>query len=163
MRLDAERILLDPEDEHLRWAYVWQQDRDGYAYSARLRSAHKPSFLHRMILSPPPGEMVDHINGNTLDNRRSNLRAVDCRTNGQNRVKMPANNTSGFRGVWFNAKRQRWIAQAKKDGRVHRIGSFLLGWPRKRILQLRLGAKRICQGSRRTPLVTRRLRHNGTP
>jgi len=55
--------------------------------------------LHRHLLNPPSNKVVDHINGNGLDNRRSNLRVVTAGTNKVNAVAGNKRNQSGFRGV----------------------------------------------------------------
>jgi len=54
-------------------------------------------YLHRMLLKPPPGMTVDHINGNGLDNRRCNLRVASRSQNNANRA--IAISKSGFKGV----------------------------------------------------------------
>jgi len=56
------------------------------------------TLLHREILSVPKGLMTDHINGNALDNRKSNLRIVSNAQNQANR-NLSKNNTSGYKGV----------------------------------------------------------------
>lgn len=59
--------------------------------------------MHRVILPPSPGLEIDHINGDKLDNRRSNLRVVTHAENMKNvRHKLPKN---GYRGVYPNHKR----------------------------------------------------------
>lgn len=72
--------------------------------------------MHRELLGLERGREVDHINGDTLDNRRANLRAVTHAQNMQNR-KLHKNNTSGIRGVMFDSRRQRWCGQIRRGGR----------------------------------------------
>ena len=55
-------------------------------------------MLHRFVMKAKKGQIVDHINGNTLDNRLENLRIVTCTQNHYNHIKKPASNT-GFWGV----------------------------------------------------------------
>ena len=55
--------------------------------------------MHRVILRAKPGQIVDHINRDTLDNRRANLRIVTASQNNWNQRLLPAHNTSGYRGV----------------------------------------------------------------
>jgi hypothetical protein len=79
--------------------------------------------LHRVITYCPVGLVVDHINHDTLDNRRSvNLRVV---TNAQNKQNpgMQRNNTSGVRGV--SRHRNKWEARFYVDGKRFWVGSFL--------------------------------------
>ena len=68
-------------------------------------------YLHRVILNAPKGKYVDHINGNRLDNRRSNLRIVSAIGNGQNRPSAARSN-SGYRGVCWIERRKQWEAYA---------------------------------------------------
>ena len=79
-------------------------------------------LLHRLVLDAPDGVDVDHINRNTLDNRRSNLRLASRSENNANRG-LQKNNSSGFRGVRLS-KGRYWIAQIKVDGRQIYLGSF---------------------------------------
>lgn len=71
----------------------------------------------------PVGE-VDHINGDVTDNRIVNLRDASPSQNCRNQ-KMPKNNRSGALGVWFDARRQKWRAEARHGGVNHKLGSFL--------------------------------------
>lgn len=57
-----------------------------------------------------PEGVIDHIDGNGLNNRMSNLRAVDSATNGRN-SKLSKNNTSGVNGVWWNRANSNWVAE----------------------------------------------------
>ena len=56
------------------------------------------------------GKHIDHINGNPLDNRRENLRLVPPEVNAWNRTGLSANNASGYMGVSWDEKRQKWKA-----------------------------------------------------
>lgn len=77
--------------------------------------------LHRYLMGAKKGEYVDHISGNTLDNRRRNLRKC---TNQQNCAngKKPKSNTSGFKGVM--RKRKKWIARVKVNYRNISLGAY---------------------------------------
>lgn len=79
--------------------------------------------MHVEIMNPPAGMLVDHINGDTLDNRRCNLRVC---TKGQNQMNMRRNsrNTSGYRGVHWHALRGKWVAMIKVNGERHYLGLF---------------------------------------
>lgn len=77
--------------------------------------------MHRLILKPSMGMLVDHVNGDGLDNRRSNLRVASYGQNARNRHSFP-NNTSGYRGVTFNRAKRKWDAFISIDGRNHRVG-----------------------------------------
>lgn len=76
--------------------------------------------LHREITNAPDGLVVDHINGNTLDNRKKNLRVTDQFTNQQNRQSANRNSKTGIKGVHFDNSRGKWSASIMMDGKVFR-------------------------------------------
>lgn len=63
-------------------------------------------YFHRLILNNPE-EQVDHISGDTLDNRKCNLRKVSLQDNMCN-LRKKSNNTSGVRGISYNKAKNRW-------------------------------------------------------
>lgn len=76
--------------------------------------------LHREILNAEKGVDVDHINGNTLDNRTENLRLCTRSQNLQNRIKI-RNSNQKYKGIYFaNGK---WIARAGA-GSKFKLGRF---------------------------------------
>ncbi len=78
--------------------------------------------LHRFILDAPSGVTVDHINGNTLDNQKSNLRLCSDAENSRNRA-FQSNNTTGFKGVCRNG-RNRYTAKLKSLKKSYHLGTF---------------------------------------
>lgn len=123
--------LVSPDDLDRVSAFRWRAsspDRNGRSYAQRThhtgpRSQRKTSvvLMHRLILEAPTGVLVDHINGDRLDNRRENLRLTDHRGNARNRG-LHRNNTSGFKGVIFYGG--RWYAQIKVDRRNRGLGGY---------------------------------------
>lgn len=83
----------------------------------------KAILMHRFILQATPDQEVDHINGNGLDNRRSNLRFVTRSINVAN-SKLRSDNRSGCRGVSFRKDRRKWVAQITIDGAAYFLGFF---------------------------------------
>jgi len=79
-------------------------------------------FLHRLIIGAKPGEVVDHINGNGLDNRRSNLRICSVGQNRQRGVEFKRG-ASGYRGV--HKRRDRWKAQIWHENKNIYLGTFI--------------------------------------
>lgn len=73
------------------------------AYVAKT-AGRKTYFIHRLVMDPPPDMEVDHINGDTLDNRRSNLRVVTHKENGKNMSRSKRNKT-GVTGVFHSPDR----------------------------------------------------------
>jgi hypothetical protein len=79
--------------------------------------------MHRAITGCDNGLDVDHINGDSLDNRRGNLRICTRSQNQCNRGKTRVG-TSGFKGVsWFKGK-SRWRAAIRLDGRSKHLGYY---------------------------------------
>lgn len=80
-------------------------------------------MLHRAILNPNDDVDIDHINGDTLDNRRENLRICSHAENMHN-MKKHADNTSGYKGVTWDKRTRKWQAQIQVSGRKVFIGRF---------------------------------------
>lgn len=123
--------LIDDKDFKLISKYKWHYADylNGRGYAKTANPNRKPFMLrmHRLILSAKPGDIVDHINQNTLDNRRKNLRIV---TQSQNMVNMKPRRTnkSGYKGVCkvsHPAYHHRpWLATTWKNNKQVHIGYF---------------------------------------
>ena len=85
----------------------------------------KKTLMHRFLMDAPFGREVDHINRNSLDNRRKNLRLVTRAENLQNISSSGIKNSSSkYRGVTWSATHNSWIASASIDKKRHHIGCF---------------------------------------
>jgi hypothetical protein len=113
--------LVDDEDFEWLSQWKWQCTRDGYAASNRITGDGKKTYMHRMIMSSNPGEIVDHADRNRLNNQRSNLRIGTFSTNSAN-GKVFRNSTSGYRGV--NVAKNRWKGALTVNGQSHHLGYF---------------------------------------
>lgn len=85
-------------------------------------------LLHHHVLKQagieiPKGLPVDHINGNGLDNRLENLRVVTNSRNHGNQRK-PRNNTSGYKGVGWHKKAEKWSASITCMAHKNYLGLF---------------------------------------
>lgn len=84
-------------------------------------------MVHRVIYAMTRGEwpsqQVDHINTDKTDNRPCNLREASRHQNCQN-IGIPAHNTSGIKGVYFNERRGKWVAQINVAGKRTHLGHF---------------------------------------
>jgi hypothetical protein len=81
--------------------------------------------VHRLIWVMQHGvfpELIDHIDGDRQNNRIENLRQADRFGNAQNK-RMHKNNRSGAKGVYWHAKKQKWIAQVVCNGRIYQLGA----------------------------------------
>jgi len=85
-------------------------------YYVKARNLHK-RYLHVVIMNPPAGFDVDHINGDGRDNRRCNLRLVSRSQNMANQ-RRPVG-ASGYRGVLKAAHSSNWTARIQVEGRQH--------------------------------------------
>ena len=99
-------VLLDDNDYERVIKYKWHYNWFGYAVG---KVNGKRILLHRFILNAPKDKVVDHINGNTLDNRRSNLRLCSVKENVRN-CRLSKNNSSGYPGVSFRKDRNKYRA-----------------------------------------------------
>ena len=115
---EVSRAIVDTSDVELVKDYKWCRDKNGYVKNS------KQQYLHRIILNKY-NQYIDHIDGNKLDNRRSNLRACSNANNLKNRVNLPSNNTSGIIRVRFRKDRNKWYAELQADRITHRLGSYI--------------------------------------
>jgi hypothetical protein len=102
-------VLIDAEDAERVLAFKWTAykiyNRKREMFYARRtiqlpNGKQKTILLHRFILDAPEGLVVDHKNGNSLDNRRENLRLATVSQNAMNRQRI--RNVTGFHGVRSN-------------------------------------------------------------
>lgn len=113
--------IVDDDDYERLLKHSWCLDVGGGYPMTRYKK--KTYRMHKMVLEAPKGLYIDHINRNKLDNRKSNLRIV---TNSQNMLNtgIYSNNTSGYKGVTYNKKDRRWIAQVKVNYKNIVLGRF---------------------------------------
>ncbi len=105
--------------------FSWQAryDRTTGKYYAARQVRRKFIRMHREILNAPDGLHVDHVNGNTLDNREKNLRLATSAQNAWNRDKY-RNNTTGYKGVTCDKERGKFRAQITVHGKSISLGRF---------------------------------------
>ena len=117
--------IVDAEDYERLKQYKWHVDKgDSTNYAAR-GIVGKNFRMHREILGAPKGLVVDHINHNGLDNRRSNLRLCTVRQNNMNRrPSRRKNKWSRFKGVSWDKQRRLFTAYIQQDGKMVRLGRF---------------------------------------
>lgn len=83
IEINGRIVLLDDDDAAAFASRKWSVEKHGDAWYVRA-TAPPRVYLHRILMAPPPGLKVDHINRNGLDNRRENLRLVDQAQNAWN-------------------------------------------------------------------------------
>lgn len=129
---DGSEVLFDKEDYGKLKEYHWKKSIGNsvdhtyaIAESRRDHLGHRHFIqMHRLIKDVNDENLIiDHINHNCLDNRKTNLRIVTHSQNMQN-TRLRSNNTSGFKGVSFNKTNNRWIATIVENGNYHFLGSY---------------------------------------
>ena len=119
-------MLIDLEDVDKVKNYIWgiskpysQRIKCKIFYAATQDKNISAKLLHRYLTNCPSGLVVDHIDGNTLNNRKSNLRICTRAENNMNRRIYP-NNTTGHRGVYDMGVESpsRWSARIKVGGKI---------------------------------------------
>jgi len=113
--------LVDDRDFKTLNQFNWFTDG---RYARRRVAPGVQEYMHHAICKVVEGENVDHINGNKLDNRRSNLRICTVSQNGANRDKQK-NNSSGFKGVFWNKRDNKWLAQIRVQRKQIYLGQYV--------------------------------------
>jgi hypothetical protein len=117
--------IVDDDDyqylNQFKW-YLLKSHSNYYAIRTK-RPENKLIQLHRIVIKAKQGEIVDHINGNKLDNRKCNLRICTKSQNCQNR-KISKLNKSGFNGVSWNVNNRKWVAQIAFNNKKMHLGFF---------------------------------------
>jgi len=123
--------LIDETDLPLVSDFKWfaaDGNRTRYAHRTInfMKSGRKTARvirMHRLIIGAKHGDIVDHINGNGLDNRRANLRIVSHAENCQNRIGTRSDNKSGANGVYLHPQ-LGWRAYITINGKRIWLGVF---------------------------------------
>lgn len=120
--------IVDDEDFERIAAHSWAINPQGTGYAVRKGSKRRGEprtvHMHREVLGLTGGEIVDHINGNGLDNRKSNLRVADTQKNAFNRGKPNIPCTSRFKGVISRKGSPSWHARIKFRDKCVELGAF---------------------------------------
>ena len=93
-------------------------------YYAKVYFNGETRLLHRYLISPDREDVVDHIDGNGLNNTLSNLRSASRSENAQNKLKPYTQNKSGILGVSFCNTTKKWQAQVQVNKTLHPLGKF---------------------------------------
>lgn len=113
----GEKFYFDLEDYNKIKPFYWYKDDNGYLLAY---TKNKTLRMHRLFVN---SKYVDHINSNTSDNRKNNLRAATKSQNGMNRH-LQSNNTSGVTGVYWHKQINKWVAYIMINRRYIYLGSF---------------------------------------
>jgi len=118
-------VIFDDDDILLLFNYRWHIARRSrnVAYAMARDHGCKAVYMHQLILPAPKGMMVDHINGNGLDNRRCNLRLCVKVENQRNQRPRFGKR---FKGVHFNTRliSKPWSASIRVKYKTLHLGYF---------------------------------------
>lgn len=118
-------MVSDADFEELN-KYKWRANKQGRGFYA-IRGIWKfkqTVYMHRVIMGALPGQQVDHIDGNPLNNQRANLRIVDYAGQRRGFQSKRRGKSSEFRGVYWNKPLQKWQAQIQHAGCIYYVGIF---------------------------------------
>lgn len=121
IRFGAKPAYINESDVPLLGGRTW------YVGNGYLVADGSKLIFHRLVIGAESDQIVDHKNGNTLDNRRLNLRICSHAENMRNR-KMHKNNALRVKGVYVEigkrAKGPRYVAQIRANGKKVVLGRF---------------------------------------
>ncbi len=115
------------DDEAYEWlsAIKWSAVETKSGLKAKGVWKRENTYIHRLIMKSPKGLVVDHINHNTLDNRKDNLRACTQSQNCMNKVSNRGK--SKYKGVTYSNDRKRirrWRAIINQNGKNISLGRY---------------------------------------
>ena len=125
-------VLIDEEDWDRVSQHIWHLNKNDrnkhknvyYVVTGSKNAPKRRTRLHRLIMNCPDNKVIDHINGNTLDNRKINLEIVDRKDNKHNRGKQ-SNGKNKYMGVAKNSRCSTWQARVGDGHAKHKyLGSF---------------------------------------
>lgn len=118
--------LVDDEDYEEISKYKWYVAGSKKSYACRqfqLKRVKHYVYMHRQIMGEPNGMVVDHINGDTLDNRKENLRPCTIAQNMIN-SKLAKSNSTGEKCVYFHKLKNKWYVRTRVCGKDTFRGYF---------------------------------------
>jgi hypothetical protein len=117
---NGEFTIVDEEDYEELATLTWHHGDEGYVvHTVGMGGKTYQLLMHRVVLRAAPDVLVDHRDGNRLDNRKDNLRSASHRQNAQNRAPIAGRR---WKGVY--AAGDRWKARIKHDGRMIHLGAY---------------------------------------
>lgn len=115
--------LVDKENFSSISKFKWHFASGRAARKVTINGESHNQFMHRLIMDAPIEMEVDHINGNSLDNRRSNLRLASRRQNMAN-IHAQKKNILGLKGVRFKKDHNKYISYIKVNYKQKFLGYF---------------------------------------
>lgn len=119
--VECARVKIDIDDINLVKDIKWHIHKCNRGIYAKTNG--KIPCMHNLVMNPPSDKIVIHLNNDGLDNRKSNLQIVS-KSKKQQLNKIPKNNKSGVKGVWFCKDRNKWQAQITIKNKQKSLGRF---------------------------------------
>jgi len=116
--------IVDAADYDWLNSFKWSANERANGSYACSQIKGKKAFMHRIIMNPPTEKVVDHIDHNGLNNRRTNLRICSIADNSRNLKPRRNAKTSFYKGVSWNKKSKKWMATIKFNQKYYHIGFF---------------------------------------
>jgi len=126
--------LVDNEDyervSKFNWYALWTPNTKSFRATRRSNIDERESgrksaiYMHRVIMNAPPEMEVDHINHDTLNNQKSNLRLCTRTENNRNQRKLSGNFSSQYKGVSWHQLAQKWRVQIQDNNKRRHLGLF---------------------------------------
>lgn len=116
--------MIDDEDYERVNQYKWYANNYAHPYAIKdkvSQGVKTTTLLHRFLMNPPDDMVVDHIDGNTLNNQKANLRVIPQKLNSRHH-RVNKKNTSGYNNV--RASGRRWKAYIKVNYRQINLGVY---------------------------------------
>lgn len=132
IEISGYQVLIDDEDFdrvskykwHLDWPYFRRSGNYYFKTRPYINGVRYTWSLHHFIYGKPDkGSYLDHINRNTLDNRKNNFRYVTPQQNKYNQ-KCRKDNTTGYKGVGVQTHCPKYIVKIVYDGKRHSLGTY---------------------------------------
>lgn len=122
----GKEFYFDKEDYDLVKQYCWDVDsQNGYLKTRDKINRTSKLYLHRLVMGCTKGDntIIDHINRNKIDCRKSNLRFVTGSQNVMNSL-IRSDNTSGARGVYWSKRDNKWVARITANCQDIPLGKY---------------------------------------
>lgn len=119
----GKHALVDDDIYDKYGAMKWNLRKKSVSRNVMRGGKQHTEILSRIIVDAPSGYWVDHINGNILDNRRENLRLCKPIQNSWNKS-TPQRNTSGYKGVSYKKKQNKYYAYITVRGDIKHLGVY---------------------------------------
>ena len=120
------KVLVDDSDYEYLMTFKWSasESNGGGHVCAKTGGGKHRQVMHRLLMEAGPGQVVDHINGNPLDNRRGNLRLVTKRWMNNANTGKVREGSSIYKGVTYHKASERWSAHIARENTSYHLGLF---------------------------------------